>query len=512
MKRAFAFFAMLGAASAWWATARSNRRMRATMRRRLRFVATSAIAIALVGWVGSSTASATPTNDDFVNATVINSVPFHETVNVAGTTLEPGEPTPCGSGVLGTVWYSFTPSITQIIEADNFGGIGGDMNVYAQTGAGFLGLSPVHCSGYNPVVFTAQAGTTYFFQTDIPFFTSSGDLVVNVTAPPTPANDNFASATPAVELPLYVGVDTTGASTEAGEPSPSCAFNSTGSVWYSFTPSANQTVEAFTQSFFGSSAIAVYTGTSLSNLTELGSSCFGGPAWVQLHANTTYYFQVVGTYGAQGSITVYVYPAPLPVVNFFANPSFEPAPGEVITFQNSSYDLAGFALGPASWDFGDGTTLTTTDMFVTHQYAKDGDYTVTLRMTTTDGRTGTAQQVFNVATHDVAVSQLSVPMAAKSGQTKPISVTVRNSGDSAEQIWLNLYVATGGGFQLIRQVTPTVSANGPKHPTTFSFNYRFTASDATVGKVVFKAEVILPNHRDLFPGDNVLVSPAVKVS
>ncbi|HMK10952.1 MAG TPA: PKD domain-containing protein [Acidimicrobiales bacterium] len=345
---------------------------------------TASVAMMLVGWVGASTASAAPSNDDFGNATVITSLPFSEVVDSAGSTLEPGEPPSCGTFVLGTLWYSFTPTTTQVVEADTSGGIPGDMNVYAQTGSGFAGLSPVRCSNsFSPVVFTAQAGTTYYFQTDLPFFTSSGNLAINVTAPPPPSNDDFANAA-GITLPDLSLVDTTAASTQTGEPSPACAFDPTATVWYSFTPSTSETVTMGTQSFFSSFA-AIYSGSSLSNLTEVASICYGGLVSAHVDAGTTYYVQAGGISGGRGSLGLNIQPAPPPNVNFFYNPSEEPSPRDVVTFQNVSSDSTGLGFQPASWDFGDGTKVTTDSLVVTHQYAKDGDYTVTLTATTTDG-------------------------------------------------------------------------------------------------------------------------------
>jgi len=478
-------------------------------RRWLRFTVTSVVAMMLVGWVGASAASATPSNDDFADATVITSLPFSEVVDVAGSTLEPGEPPPCGSFQLGTLWYSFTPATTQVVQVDNYGGIPGATNVFAQTGTGFAGLTPVGCGQTVSVVFTAQAGTTYYFQSGLPFYTSSGNLAINVTAPAPPSNDDFANAA-AVTLPVYAPVDTTAATREMGEPTPACASNATGSAWYSFTPGVSETVSANTSSFFGSSVVALYTGTSLANLTEVGSSC-GGTLTTHVDSGTTYFVQASGIYGGQGTLTVSVAPTPPPYVAFQYDPSFEPSPRDVVTFYNVSSDSTGLGFQPASWDFGDGTKVTSDSYSVTHQYAKDGDYTVTLTATTTDGRSGTSQQVLHVQTHDVSITKLNVPDAGKLGQTKSVTVVVKNAGRYPETVRVDLYVAVGGGFQQVASLTEPLDAKGAKQPASFVFAYTFTSSDAAAKKVVFRADAVLMNHRDVFPGDNSVVSPAVKV-
>ncbi len=48
--------------------------------------------------------------------------------------------------------------------------------------------------------------------------------------------------------------------------------------------------------------------------------------------------------------------------------------------------------------------------------------------------------------------------------------------------------------------------------TEFVFNYTFTAEDAQIGKVNFKAVATIQNYRDALPGDNEYISLPVKVS
>jgi hypothetical protein len=48
------------------------------------------------------------------------------------------------------------------------------------------------------------------------------------------------------------------------------------------------------------------------------------------------------------------------------------------------------------WDFGDGKTATTTNDTTTHVYSEPNNYTATVTVTTSDGRTGTGRVEFNV--------------------------------------------------------------------------------------------------------------------
>src|SRR5205823_6126086 len=99
----------------------------------------------------------------------------------------------------------------------------------------------------------------------------------------------------------------------------------------------------------------------------------------------------------------------------------------------NEYDPAQVGFGPNSnyWSFGDGATAIGSPYgccpVTAHQYATDGDYTVTLVVTTLDGRTATIMQVLHVRTHDVVISKFTVPQTGRAGQTRTISVGVTNA-------------------------------------------------------------------------------------
>jgi cytochrome c len=50
-----------------------------------------------------------------------------------------------------------------------------------------------------------------------------------------------------------------------------------------------------------------------------------------------------------------------------------------------------------AWDFGDGNTATTTTSKTSHVYLANGQYTATVTVTTTDGRTATGRVEFIVS-------------------------------------------------------------------------------------------------------------------
>ena len=86
-----------------------------------------------------------------------------------------------------------------------------------------------------------------------------------------PPNDNFADAIGFSSVPFSDSRDLTAASVEPGEPT-ACGASFAQSAWYAFTPDDQRqpTVP------FGVSNVNVYTGTSLSNLTNVACADWPG--------------------------------------------------------------------------------------------------------------------------------------------------------------------------------------------------------------------------------------------
>jgi PKD domain-containing protein len=456
--------------------------------------------------IASPIAAAAATNDNFGSATVVGSLPFTDTVDTTGTTNEAGEPQFC-SYMGQTVWYTFTLGATQIVKFDNNGtGFVTNINVYQVTGPGFGGLSFMGCSqNPSPLVITAQAGTTYAVQTGI-LFGASGNLTTNIAAVPAPANDNFASAVAISSLPFSDTQDTTGATLEAGEPSPSCFGAAVGTVWYSFTPTTTETVSA-TGSPYYQAGIVAYSGSSLSNLTQLPCGV-GGITTFRAQAGQTYYFQVAGSYSQRGVITFNLALTPPPVVQFFYYPG-DPSIYDRISFYDQSYDPGNLGFASQVWSFGDGGTASGSG--VLHQYAADGDYIVRITDTTPDGRTGSASQTIHVRTHDVAVTKLTVPQSASAGQTRKISVGLSDLRYS-EVVQVQLFISTPNGFVLVGTLTQTCPITGPNKSIPFDFSYTFTKADAQVGSVTFMATATIIGARDALTTNNTVIALPTKVS
>jgi PKD repeat protein len=318
-------------------------------------------------------------------------------------------------------------------------------------------------------------------------------------------NDDFADATPIASLPFSDAVDLSTATTQASESSPSCvALQNT--VWYAFTPATTGSVIARINQW--GAGLGLYTGSSLTNLTKIGCSQDPSSFTFRAQANTTYYFQVGGwCCDGFGPIAFSLEVAPDPVSAFDFSPG-DPSSFDTIQFYDSSYDPAGAGISSQAWRFGDGATAT--GCCPTHQYTRDGDYTVELTVTTLDGRTASTSQVVQVRTHDVAIVGLGVPKSARVGQAVVVNVDVANKR-YAETAQVDLY-SIPGGFQQVGSITQPVPVRPPGGTATrFAFSYTITQTDGTVGKVTFKAVATIVDHRDALPGDNELSSTPVRI-
>lgn len=455
-----------------------------------------------------------PTNDNFVNAEPIGFLPFSTITDVTLATNEASEPQLCYYSMERTVWYSFIPTENIGVRVNTLGStINRNVNIYQKTGPGISDLTFLNCAVENDSFsFLAEAGQTYYMQVGS-VFDEVGNIQINLEQIPTPANDNFFNATVIpTPLPFDDTADISVAGAQIGEPTSSCAsFGVNGTIWYIFTPSESGSISAkLSAPFFSYTVLAAYSGNSLANLTELGcSSPYGAVLTLNVHAGTTYYFQAGNFISHQGnSIQFHLETTPAPQSSFYNNPG-DPSKFDTIQFQDNSNDPGNVGIQTYTWNFGDGSTASGSSP--THKYAADGDYQVTHSVTTIDGRTGSVTQTVQVRTHDVAITKIAVPASANVGQTKTITVTLRNKA-YPEQVQIDLYKSTPNGFVWVASVTKSVPALSGSRTTSVNFSYQFTSDDAKLGKVTFQAIATLMAARDAYPSDNQAISSITKVA
>ena len=198
---------------------------------------------------------------------------------------------------------------------------------------------------------------------------------------------------------------------------------------------------------------------------------------------------------------------PTPVASFVPEPA-EPAAGEAIRLFGLSYDPAGVGIAHYAWDLGDGTTSTETRP--THRFALDGVYTVTLHVTTRDGRVGVASLPVTVSTHDVALVQIVAPGHVRAGEAAEVAVVVA-SRHRTEIVQVELLRGRSGsalwGFEAIQ--TRSVPAHDD---LAVAFPVTFGEADVEAGRVSFRARARLVGAADASPEDNELTAAPTRVA
>lgn len=450
-----------------------------------------------------------PANDGFAGAQVI-SLPFTTTADITNATTELNEPGNCYT-TEKTVWYLFTPAESMVVQANVLGStIEGNLNIY-RAGSDISDMQFLVCTGPSTSpTFLAEANQTYYLQVG-PASGGAGEVQINVEAVAPPGNDSFASAIDVGPLPSAIDFNIAGATFESSEPLPSCVFSPPPfrTVWFKLTAGEDQAISTRLVDYNFSAFVAAYSGTSLDTLMELGCQQYPDGFPVQLTAGQTYYFQVGVMFGEGGTGTLSLDPPAPPMADFSYFP-FEPSSFSVVQFCDNSFDPAHIGFESFTWDFGD--EAASTDICALHQYAADGDYSVQHAATTIDGRTASTSQVIHVRTHDISITRVTAPQSAHSGQTKPITVSIRNTR-YAETVTVDLFKSSPNGDTWIGALTLEVPVLSGNRTRLFTFNYTFTPEDAQIGKVTFKAIATLVGANDAFTQDNTgISSPPTRVT
>ncbi len=152
-----------------------------------------------------------------------------------------------------------------------------------------------------------------------------------------PGNDYFANAAGIGAEPFSANTSTMCASSQTSEPQPCASIGST--VWYSYTPSQSVMLQVDTAGSDYDSALAVYTGSDLGDLTNLACDDDSGPGLTSLItfdaiAGTTYHFQVGGFAGSRGDLSFTLLaptPTPTPTDTGTPTPTATPCPPGMCT-------------------------------------------------------------------------------------------------------------------------------------------------------------------------------------
>jgi hypothetical protein len=270
--------------------------------------------VALLGLLAAS-AVAAPANDNFANARVISGNLLREGApgSTKSATKEEGEPNHAGDPGGASVWFSWTPSKTQVVAVTTCGGFDTLLGVYTGTAVNSLTTvasndeaadGPGCGAPDSEVRFTASAGVKYMIAVDGKGG-SSGTVLFKITLPP--GNDNFKDADP-----LPGGEKSTPsnwlATKELGEPE-HAGDPGGASVWFRWTAASSGLVELDTCGGAGNpdTLLAVYTGTEVSSLTPIASNDNGAVGCAPrseltffASAETKYVIAVDGAGGDEG--------------------------------------------------------------------------------------------------------------------------------------------------------------------------------------------------------------------
>nr|WP_225958112.1 PKD domain-containing protein [Amycolatopsis lexingtonensis] len=481
-----------------------------SLRSRGRIALATAITAAFALLVPGVAHAAPPSNDDFDQATAITALPFTAQQDTSEATRAVDDPSWCqSSDVRASVWFRYTATADGYLRASTKGS-DPEMILAVHTGTrGALRGVDNGCGIGADATFLAKAGTTYSIMIsgyDVP----GGALSLSLASVPPAANDDYANAQPVPSLPFSAQPDFSVASYEADEPESTCQFegNLVPSVWYAYTNTGE--AKSVTARTTGDGAVSVYTGNSLPELKQVAckNDSFGPPTAFRAATGTTYYVRVTGPSQTYNPTTLFLDDAPALDPSISQSPSY-PTVYDNVSFSAESWNDIDKPM-TVSWDFGDGATAPATTGSVSHHYANDGTYPVTLHATSPDGRTATKTTQVTVTTHDVGIAKFTVPTAARAGESKPISVDVSNTRYT-ETATVVLSRNDGPYWREIATLTLTVPARSTK-TVRFPFAYTFTPDDAVDGKVTFRAELKLDYPlRDARLSDNEVIAIATTV-
>lgn len=439
-----------------------------------------------------------PTNDNFANAETVSVPSSDNPVSFVDATREADEPY-CDWYGGDSVWFVMTAPSSGTYRITTATGWPVGVGVYtANSTPDIATLTQVACQpGGDPVLPSLAGGTTYYVQVSAPWSwlgPSSTTMTIEQLLPP--ANDDFADAQQ-ISLGQTVDVETTAATQEDGEDF--CAGTTGNSVWFSFRPATSGTIAV--QLPKGGFA-DVYTGAGF----PLDPVSCAVPGFVAT-GGTSYWIQVVNA--PPGSpFTVEAAPAPSPSPWMYNVTGMAGIPVEI--YANNTEDPVRLFPTTVSWDFGDGTPGATDPYRVQHTYAKDGDYTVTLTSTTSDGRSGSGILVIPIRTHDVSVVSFTAPTNARAGQSKTFAAGIRNT-HYVETAQVVLLRGGPGGWTVVTTSNVTLPVRAANKTTSVNLPYVFTTADAKAGTVSFKVQVSI-NVAELQTTDNEMVCPPVRVT
>ena len=262
------------------------------------------IVLALLLSTANIAMGAAPPNDEIYSATEIMGLPFSDIIDTTQAKTGRYDLPSCSYEPAVTVWYKFMPAKTSYVR---FSTLESTYSTLVTVYTGIVekrnvDLTEEYCTTNNQFDIALDAGTTYYIRvssyTGGPYADPSpvatgGTLHLNITELVGPANDDFANANTIVlgeNQSYYDGNNDVYATIETGEPTPSCNTGKYRTLWYVYNAAQNGKVIGNFGGYY--SFLAVYTGSSLDNLTSIWCSNYAGSVGFPVVSGTTYYLQL----------------------------------------------------------------------------------------------------------------------------------------------------------------------------------------------------------------------------
>ena len=260
----------------------------------------------------ASSTSNRPFNDDFADRASVSGPNIRIRSNNEGATAEAGEPAHANVAGGTSLWWSWTAPSSSRVTFDTVG-TSYDTVMAVYTGSGVSGLNAVASNDNNPLASTntsrvqidAVGGTTYQIAVTGKSSASGYTALRIGTVPP---NDDFANAQVISGESLSINATLFSSTEEAGERNHT--NNVAGhSVWYKWVAPKTEPFVLSAYSTAVDTVAAVYTGSSLANLSLVRAvdNPAANPAntdalvMFDATAGTTYYFVIDHTTTSSGS-------------------------------------------------------------------------------------------------------------------------------------------------------------------------------------------------------------------
>lgn len=252
-----------------------------------------------------------PFNDDFADRAQLAGSVVTVRSSSREATSEPGEPAHAGR-LNRSLWFTWTAETGGLVAVDTRGSIG-DTQLAVYTGSSLNALSRVvendnGGDGFlsSRLSFNAVTGTTYQIAVD---GTTAGLVVLNLAS--SAANDAFASAQPLIgDAPL---ITTTNAKATSEFQEPRIITGARGrTLWYRWKAPRDGRFQVSAYSATADPVLGVYTGTSVRDLTPMGTNDDSGTGGANLNSlvdfaaieDTVYYIALDTMDATDGEITL----------------------------------------------------------------------------------------------------------------------------------------------------------------------------------------------------------------